>query len=221
MRTPRPVIVVVDPAPIVIWRPTPGLITDPGPSIRRAPAPLTIAIRRPVVIVVDNRYIGSPDPTVVIGIGPIAVGIKIFRAPDVRFVVAHVLVILKTRRQIPFPIVDPIVPVVSSRRVSSLPVTRFVAFVIQRGAVTVAHGKAGCVGINSRAAALAYDQVNSTLSRSFQAIDSFTFRRDGGFRRIDLEVLVVFIKARQAQRRLAFRKTERNAFISQRDDFDY
>ena len=112
VRAPGPIIIVVDPAAIVIRRPAPGLVTNPRPAVRRNPNPLTIPIRRPVVVVVDDRDLRSPDPAVIVCIGPTAIRIEIFPAPDIIVQVAHVVVILQPRGQITFAIVDPVVPVV-------------------------------------------------------------------------------------------------------------
>src|SRR5687767_3019487 len=90
-RTPGPVVVIVDPAAVVIRGPTPGLITNPGPAIRRNPDPVSVAIRRPVVIVVDNRNVWPPDPAIVIGVGPVAISVKVFGAPDVVVVILRVV----------------------------------------------------------------------------------------------------------------------------------
>src|SRR5439155_22401479 len=38
--TPGPIVVVVDPAAVVIGSPAPGLITNPGPTVRRTPSPV-------------------------------------------------------------------------------------------------------------------------------------------------------------------------------------
>src|SRR4051794_15791948 len=75
-RCPAPTVVVTDPATVMIRRPAPWLVADPGPSVRRTPDPMSVAIRRPVVIVVDGGHARTPDPAVVfIRIDPIAVSV--------------------------------------------------------------------------------------------------------------------------------------------------
>src|SRR6185295_178041 len=71
-RAPRPVAVIVDPAAIVIRSPTPRFVAHPGPAIRGNPAPATVAIRRPVVVVIDYGLMRPPDPAVVVHVGPVA-----------------------------------------------------------------------------------------------------------------------------------------------------
>jgi hypothetical protein len=109
-RTPRPVTVSENPTTIVIWRPSPWFITDPGPTIRWTPNPMTVTIRRPVRIDVDERATRSPGPAIVAGVGPIAIGIEIFRAPNVFIVVLRL--ITQTLRKVFFavfyPVVDPV-----------------------------------------------------------------------------------------------------------------
>src|SRR5687767_15629674 len=65
-RTPGPVVVVVDPATVVIRSPTPRFISDPRPTVRPNPGPGPMTIRRPVYVVVDDRDMWSPDPAVVV-----------------------------------------------------------------------------------------------------------------------------------------------------------
>src|SRR6267142_728087 len=108
MWTPGPIAIVVNPTTIVIRCPTPGFITNPRPPIRRNPGPMSVAVRRPVVVGVNDGDVRSPDPTVIVGIGPTAVGVEIFPAPDGVIKVTHVLVILQSRGQIAFAINDPI-----------------------------------------------------------------------------------------------------------------
>src|SRR6266700_4300450 len=88
---PRPVIVVIDPAAIVIPRPSPRFITYPGPSVWWTPGPTAVTIGRPIVVVVDDYDIWPPDPAVFVCVGPTTIGIQIFCAPDVIIIVLGVV----------------------------------------------------------------------------------------------------------------------------------
>ena len=77
-RGPRPIAVVIDPAPVVIRGPAPRLITNPRPAVRRTPGPMTVAIRRPVSVDAEGTGIWPPDPAVVVCVDPVAVSIEIF-----------------------------------------------------------------------------------------------------------------------------------------------
>lgn len=106
-RSPRPGVVVVDPTAVVIRSPTPGFKAYPSPSIWRTPGPLAIAIRRPVIVTSQGVRMRPPDPTIFAGVGPCAVGVEIFRAPDVIVVVVSVIAELLNQEALAF--VDPIV----------------------------------------------------------------------------------------------------------------
>ena len=86
-RTPGPIVVVIDPAAVVIRRPAPRLVANPGPAVRRNPTPAAVTIGRPVIVVVDDRRVRTPDPTIVSRVSPVAVGIKVFGAPNVLVVI--------------------------------------------------------------------------------------------------------------------------------------
>src|SRR5437879_12219234 len=87
VRTPGPVVVVINPAAIVIRRPAPRFVADPGPAVRIAPEPRPETIRRPVVVVIDDGNVRTPDPAVVVGVRPTAVGAESLRAPEARSVI--------------------------------------------------------------------------------------------------------------------------------------
>jgi hypothetical protein len=107
-RAPGPIVVVIDPAAIVVRGPTPWLITNPRPAVWRTPGPVTITIRGPVVIVVNYGRMRSPDPTVVACICPIAISIEIFGAPNIAIVVLNV--IAQSLSQIMLAFFHPVVP---------------------------------------------------------------------------------------------------------------
>ena len=107
-RAPGPVVVVIDPAAVVIRGPTPRFVTHPRPTIRGAPGPTPITIRRPAVVVVDYGRVRPPDPAIVIRVGPIAIGIQIFGAPHVAVVILNV--VTQALREIVLAPVDPVVP---------------------------------------------------------------------------------------------------------------
>lgn len=90
-RRPGPVTVVVNPATEMIRRPSPRFIADPSPAVGRNPDPLAVTIWRPVRITADDFSVWPPDPAVVVGPGPYAIVIEVFRAPNVVIVMALVL----------------------------------------------------------------------------------------------------------------------------------
>lgn len=89
--TPCPIVVVVNPAAIVIRRPAPRFITYPGPTVRRTPGPITITIRRPIVVVIDNCDVRPPDPAVIADIDPVSIGVEFLSAPHIFIVVLRVI----------------------------------------------------------------------------------------------------------------------------------
>ncbi len=86
--------------------------------------------------------------------------------------------------------------------------------------MSVFHRKSRSVGIETRASAIAHREVDVAVARDIHAIDPLLFSRDGCFGRIDFEVLVIFVEARQTQRRRALSQAQRNAVVAQRDDLD-
>ena len=106
--TPHPVVVVINPSPVVIRRPAPGFISDPGPTVWRTPRPISVTIRSPVVVVIDDRRMRLPDPAVIARIDPIAVCVEVFGAPDVTVVIA--IVITQAFGEVSFAICDPVLP---------------------------------------------------------------------------------------------------------------
>ena len=82
-RHPGPVIIVKDPAAIVIRRPTPRFVADPRPTVRRTPRPMTITIRRPIAERIDYAGVRPPNPAVLATVGPLTVSIEILGAPNV------------------------------------------------------------------------------------------------------------------------------------------
>ena len=106
-RTPGPIIVVIDPAPIVIRGPAPRFIPDPRPAIGRAPGPVAVTIGRPVVVDIDYGRVRTPDPTIVRHIRPIAISIEIFSAPNVFIIVLNV--VMRSLGQIALAIIHPTV----------------------------------------------------------------------------------------------------------------
>src|SRR5687768_7463486 len=106
--TPGPVVVVVDPAAVVIGCPAPRFISHPRPAIRWTPRPITMTVRCPVRVIVNNRCVWSPDPTIVVDVRPRSVSVEVFRAPDVTVIV--LVVVAHPLRQVIFSIVNPAVP---------------------------------------------------------------------------------------------------------------
>jgi hypothetical protein len=62
--------------------------------------------------------------------------------------------------------------------------------------------------------------VDAAISGDINTIDSLLLRRDGCFRGVDFEVLVIFVKPRQPQSGAAFSETEGDAFAAQGDHLD-
>lgn len=112
VRTPRPIVVIVNPSTPVIRRPTPRFIADPRPSIRRYPRPMTVTIRGPVAVGIYDRDARSPDPAVIVGVNPATIRVEIFPAPNGIVVIPHVIVILETSGEVAFAIDDPVIPAV-------------------------------------------------------------------------------------------------------------
>src|SRR6266496_1550572 len=107
-RTPDPVVVVINPSPVMIWSQTSWLISDPGPVIRSAPDPVSISIRSPIVVDIYYGSVWPPDPAILRRIGPIAISVKFFGPPNVLVIVLDV--VAQSLSQVAFAIVDPTVP---------------------------------------------------------------------------------------------------------------
>jgi len=119
-RTPSPVTVDINPTTVVIRRPAPWLVTNPRPAIRRTPGPLTVTIRRPIVIHADRAWERTPDPTVVVGLDPIAVSLEILAAPNILVVV--LVVVLQSLREIPLAFHDPVIDFIGRPSGHEIPV---------------------------------------------------------------------------------------------------
>src|ERR1051325_4324096 len=139
-RGPAPVVVVIDPASIVIRSPAPGLVADPRPPVRRTPAPLAVAVRGPVVIVIDDGRRGTPDPAVITRVDPIAVSVQFLCAPDVRVVVTLARLVAQALGQL--ALATPPVPVGGGGRGVDLPVAFVLTLCDQLGAASVAQCEA-------------------------------------------------------------------------------
>src|SRR5205085_1245175 len=114
-RGPAPVVVVIDPAPVVIRGPAPRLVADPSPTVRRTPDPMPVAIGCPIIIV-DDGVAWSPNEAVVVRIDPIAVSIKFFRAKNILIVIAVAVVVAQARGEVTLAVVDPRVPTIKVAR---------------------------------------------------------------------------------------------------------
>src|SRR5688572_7605328 len=124
-RHPCPVVVVKDPAAVVIRSPTPRFIPDPGPTVRRKPRPMTVAIRRPVRVRVQHAGVRTPDPAVILAVNPLAVRAQFFGAPQV--LVEILVVVTQPRREITLTLVYPLVVRVARARGEQVPITGGVA----------------------------------------------------------------------------------------------
>src|SRR5690242_4215524 len=112
-RTPRPVTVVINPATIVIRRPSPRLVSNPRPTVRRTPGPLPVTIWHPIAIPADRARERTPDPTVIVGLNPIAVRIEILAAPNILVVIPGI--VLESLRQVALAIRDPVIDLIRWR----------------------------------------------------------------------------------------------------------
>src|SRR4029077_20968940 len=74
-RPPAPVVLIVEPAAIVIRRPAPGLVGNPSPAVIRFPHPPSRLIRGP-----GSLLIRRPDVAIARDIYPVAIGVKVVYA---------------------------------------------------------------------------------------------------------------------------------------------
>jgi hypothetical protein len=194
-RYPRPIVIVIDPTAVVIRRPSPRFVTDPRPAIRLDPGPGTITIWRPIVISADYRPVRTPNPAEVGRVIPIAVGLEIFRAPNILVVVLDV--VFESLGKIAFPVVDPFVRGIERCRDEKLPVAGGGAVGNEFRGASIAQSETGSVRIDACAAAVANGYSNASFSWRVNAVESRLLR---GHRRswsIDFKVLPVAIKPGQ------------------------
>src|SRR6185369_3940220 len=169
-RTPGPIIVVVDPTAIVIRRPTPRLLAHPGPPVRRNPNPAAVAIRRPVVVVVYDNGVRPPNPAIVVNVGPIAVGIEIFGAPNIAVVILNV--VTKALGQVLLAFLYESVPGIGGIARHELPIAGIWSIDQQLRGTSVAQSETGRLGIDARATAIASSYTHASIA-DIDAIQSF------------------------------------------------
>jgi hypothetical protein len=157
-----------------------------------------------------------PDPAVVVHVGPAAIGIEVFGAPNIIVIVLNV--ITKTLGQVAFAIVHPVVPGVRHIRRDEFPVTRIRAFSHKFSGAPISQNKPGCFGVDTRASTVAGAQAHSAFARDVDAIEAFLFRGERRIRRVNLEIFVIAIKPCQAYRRRAFNYAQRYTLVAQGDD---
>src|SRR5215213_2365947 len=216
-RAPRPVAVVINPAPVVIRRPAPRLVTNPRPAVRRAPGPLAVAIRRPIAVDAERASARPPDPAVVVRVDPVAVVIEIFSAKDVFVEIFNVS--FSTRGEILLALFHPFIDSIGClRRRIEIPVACIGAAGDQLGCALVAQGETRSVRINASLAALAHGQTNASLARCVDAVKSFLLGCKGGPGRVYLEILFIAVKLCQPQYERALDETDRDSLITQSDD---
>src|SRR6185295_14749482 len=63
-----------------------------------------------------------------------------------------------------------------------------------------------------------YSQTNASFARRVDAVKSFFLGGEGGFWRVNLEILFVTIEVCESQYERALDETQRDSFITQRDD---
>src|SRR5438128_7918618 len=160
-RTPGPIVVVIDPAAVVIRRPTPGLLSHPGPAVWGAPRPVSIAIRRPVVVDVDYGSVRPPDPAVIVGVNPITIGVQFFRAPDIGIVIPNAVIVSQPSCQLCFATGYPIVPAVFRWRISKVPIAFVAGYRFQRRTMTIAHDKARSFRIDTGTALFTHSYLHA------------------------------------------------------------
>ena len=197
-RAPGPIVVVVNPATVVIWRPAPGLQAHPGPAIRWNPGPITITIGSPIVVSIDGAGVRVPDPAIIFGVGPIAVGIQIFTTPNITIVILSV--VTHPLGQIALAFLDPIIPRVRSVACDKLPITRVVAIDHKFRSASSTQLKTGGLRIDPRPATIARAEAHLTIARHVNAIETFFLGGKCGFRRVNFKILMIAIKFCQSYR---------------------
>jgi hypothetical protein len=81
--------------------------------------------------------------------------------------------------------------------------------------MTVVNGEPGGVGVDAGPSTIAHLQVNAIITTGIDAIQSLALGGDGCLGSIDLKVLVVLIKTRQAQGCGPLFETEGDPFIAE------
>src|SRR5438445_10408975 len=193
-RAPGPIVVVINPAAVVIRRPTPWLLSHPGPAVWRAPRPVPVAIRRPVVVVVDYGNLRPPDPAIIVGVNPITISIQFFRAPDIGIVIPNAVIVSQASGQLCFATGYPIVPAVFRRRISKVPIAFVAGYRFQRRTMPIAHDKARTFRVDAGTTVLAHCYLHAAVLLDIDAIKAFCLRRNGCLRRINFKVFVITIK---------------------------
>jgi hypothetical protein len=103
-----------------------------------------------------------PDPTIVVGIGPIAIRVEILCAPNVFVVILDV--VLESLCEILLALANPIVNRVAGGDGREFPVAHVFAADDELSRATIAQSKPGRVGINPSAAAIAHRQTDSPVA---------------------------------------------------------
>ena len=161
----------------------------------------------------------SPDPAVVVRVGPVAIGIKIFAAPNIAVVILRV--VTKPLGEETLAVTDPVVPGVCSVGRDELPVTIIGAFDDELGSTPIAQLEAGSFGIDPRAATIASAQAHASVARHVDAIEAFFLCGKRGLGRVNFKVLMIAIKLCEPDRSCALNDAQRYAFIAQRHDFQH
>ena len=216
-RRPGPVVINIDPTAVVIRRPSPWLVSDPRPPVRRTPGPTTVTIRCPISVAADHRCMRTPDPAVLVSLGPIAIGFELFRAPR-RFIEIPDIVLVSLG-QVLFATADPGIDRVARRGGDEFPVAGVIAGDNQFRRTPVAQSKSRGVGINPRGAAIAHGQTDAAVARHVDSIKSLFLGGHGCLRRVDFEVTVFgVIKLREPDGGCSFNHADRDAFVAEGDD---
>src|SRR6185369_9242378 len=98
----------------------------------------------PIVVTVDCAGARMPDPAIVFGVSPVAVGIQVFATPNITIVI--LCVVTQSLRQVTLAFLDPVVPGISSVgsvRGNELPVTGVVSLDDKLGSTSIAQLKSG------------------------------------------------------------------------------
>src|SRR5205823_13839571 len=109
-------------------------------------------------------------------------------------------------------VVDPRVPTIKIARSRELPIAFAVIVVSELGRAPIAQGKAGCIGVDARAPFFADGDAHVAALGHVEAIKPLLFGCDARLCRVDLEILMFVLEAREPECGRACGQTEGDAF---------
>ena len=124
-RHPDPVVVVEDPAAVVIRRPSPRFVADPRPTVWWTPGPMAVSIWRPICVTRQDSGPWPPGPAEFVVVAPVAPRREIFCSPHELVVILNV--VTQALREKTFAVVHPIVNRVVRDSCQKLPIAGVVA----------------------------------------------------------------------------------------------